>query len=202
MKECLVVGKVGAGKTLFVLNFASYLGLSEADITMEYPSGQIITNRFRIETARRQLVGADLHTTKALQSIVIEVPVTKGVRRCLITDSSGLIDHIHPDMDIRQAIAQTLSAIRQADVIVHVVDSSQVGIHGAPSALGEVDYQVAQFAQMRGGYVILANKMDLPGADRGLGRLHLELPGHKIIPVSALTKQGFKEVKAFVRHHL
>lgn len=202
MKEGLVVGKVGVGKTLFVLNFASYLGQSYADITMEYPSGQIKTKQYNISSAKRQLVGADPHTTRALQSMVIELPVTKGVRRCLITDSSGLIDHIHPDIGIRQAIAQTLSAIREADLIIHVVDSSQVGMHGAPSALGEVDYQVAQFAQMRGGYVILANKMDLPDADRGLKRLREELPGHKIIPVSALNKRGFKEVATFVRYHL
>jgi 50S ribosomal subunit-associated GTPase HflX len=202
VKEGLVVGKVGVGKTLFVLNFASYLGQSYADITMEYPSGQIKTKQYNISSAKRQLVGADPHTTRALQSMVIELPVTKGVRRCLITDSSGLIDHIHPDIGIRQAIAQTLSAIREADLIIHVVDSSQVGMHGAPSALGEVDYQVAQFAQMRGGYVILANKMDLPDADRGLKRLREELPGHKIIPVSALNKRGFKEVATFVRYHL
>ncbi|MGI6130238.1 MAG: GTPase [bacterium] len=202
MKEGLVVGKVGVGKTLFVLNFASYLGQSYADITMEYPSGQIKTKQYNISSAKRQLVGADPHTTRALQSMVIELPVTKGVRRCLITDSSGLIDHIHPDIGIRQAIAQTLSAIREADLIIHVVDSSQVGMHGAPSALGEVDYQAAQFAQMRGGYVILANKMDLPDADRGLKRLREELPGHKIIPVSALNKRGFKEVATFVRYHL
>jgi 50S ribosomal subunit-associated GTPase HflX len=202
VKEGLVVGKVGVGKTLFVLNFASYLGQSYADITMEYPSGQIKTKQYNISSAKRQLVGADPHTTRALQSMVIELPVTKGVRRCLITDSSGLIDHIHPDIGIRQAIAQTLSAIREADLIIHVVDSSQVGMHGAPSALGEVDYQAAQFAQMRGGYVILANKMDLPDADRGLKRLREELPGHKIIPVSALNKRGFKEVATFVRYHL
>ncbi|NLG85682.1 MAG: GTP-binding protein HSR1 [Firmicutes bacterium] len=202
MKECLVVGKVGTGKTLFVLNFASYLGFSQVNITIEYPDGRIKTKHYSIDTARQQLVGVDLHTTKSLQSIVIDIPAVKGVRRCLITDSSGLIDHIHQDINIRQAIAQTLSAIRQADLIIHIVDSSQVGIHDAPSALGEVDYQVAQFAQMRGGYVILANKMDIPGAERGLSKLSLELPGHKIIPISALHKQGFKEVKAFVRHHL
>lgn len=202
MKKCLVVGKVGVGKTLFVLNFASYLGLRLIDIIFEYPNGQIITKRYHIDSARRRLVGPDLHVTKALQSIAIEIPVAKGTRRCLITDTSGLIDYIHQDIDIRRSIAQTLTAIREADLIVHLVDSSQIGIHGAPSALGEVDYQVAQFAQMRGGYVILANKMDLPDAENGLRKLCLELPGHKIIPISALNKQGFKEVKRFVQYHI
>lgn len=202
MKECLVIGKVGVGKTLFVLNFASYLGLKQVQITFEYPDGRIQSKQYHIDSARRQLVKADLHTTKALQSLVLEIPVTKGVRRCLITDTAGLIDHIHNDVSIRRAIAQTLTAIRQANLIIHIVDSSQVWFRDAPSALGEVDYQVAQFAQMRGGYLILANKMDLLGAEKGLEKLRLELPGHNIIPISALNKQGFKEVKAFVRHHL
>ncbi|HHV07644.1 MAG TPA: GTP-binding protein HSR1 [Firmicutes bacterium] len=202
MKECLVVGKVGAGKTLFVLNFAAYLGLARIKINVEYPSGQVLYRQYSIEAARRQLVGNNPHTTKALQSIILEIPVTKGVRRCIISDSSGLIDHIHKDAGIRQAIAQTLGAIRRADLILHVVDTSQIGVSDAPSALGEVDYQVAQFAQMRGGYLILANKIDLPNTNLGLQKLHLELPGHKITPISAMTGHGFKEVRAFVRRHL
>lgn len=202
MKECLVVGKVGTGKTLFVLNFASYLGLNQADLTFEFPDNRTITKRYYINTARSQLVGTKPHTTKSLQSLVIEIPVTKGVQRCRITDTSGLIDYIHPDITIRQAIAQTLSVIRAADLIMHVMDTAQVGVHGTTSGLGEVDYQVALFAQMRGGYVILANKMDLPQAGKGLERLRLELPGHRILPISALNKRGFREVKDFVQHHL
>jgi len=65
-----------------------------------------------------------------------------------------------------------------------------------------VDYQVAQFAQMRGGYLLLANKMDLEGAQEGLARLRREFVGHPIAPISALHKQGFHEVKAFVGRHL
>lgn len=199
MKECLIVGKTHAGKTLFALNFAHYLGLSNLEITLKYPSGVVTTKTYSLTAARRELVGPAPHTTRALQSIVLDLPVGKGKKRCVFTDTSGLVDYIHTDVEVRRVIAQTLGAIREADLILHVVDTAAVGASDAPSALGEVDYQVAQFAQMRGGYAILANKMDLPGAPAGLGKLRQELPGHTIIPISALEKRGFREVKAFVQ---
>lgn len=202
MKECLIVGKTHAGKTMFALNFAHYLGITKLDITFRCPSGLVESKTYSITTARRELVGPAPHTTRALQSIVLDLPVGKGSKRCLFTDTSGLIDHIHADVEIRRAIAQTLGAIREADLILHLVDAAAVGLQGAPSALGEVDYQVAQFAQMRTGYAILANKMDLSEAPAGLAKLRQEFPGHNIIPISALYKRGFREVKAFVQRSL
>lgn len=202
MKECLIVGKTHAGKTMFALNFAYYLGVTKLEITFRYPSGLVGSKTYSITAARRELVGPAPHTTRALQSIALDLPVGKGSKRCLFTDTSGLIDHIHADVEIRRAIAQTLGAVREADLILHVVDAAAVGLQGAPSALGEVDYQVAQFAQLRTGYAILANKMDLPGAPAGLDKLRQEFPGHTILPISALYKRGFREVKAFVQRYL
>ncbi|HHY93360.1 MAG TPA: GTP-binding protein HSR1 [Firmicutes bacterium] len=202
MRECLIVGKTHAGKTLFTVNFAHFLGLNTLSVTFRHPNGLVTTKTYSIAAARRELVGSVPHMTRALQSISLDLPVGKGVKRCLFTDTSGLIDHIHADGEIRRAIAQTLGAIREADLILHLVDTAAVGAKDTPTALGEVDYQVAQFAQMRGGYAILANKMDLPGAAAGLAKLRLELPGHHILPVSALYKRGFREVKEFVQRHL
>src|SRR5690606_23804423 len=89
-------------------------------------------------------------------------------------------------------------AVRDAHLILHLVDASRAGTHGVLRAVGDVDYQVAQFAQIRDGYVILANKMDLPGAQEGLERIRREFSGHAVIPVSALHSHGFKDVKRFV----
>ena len=202
MRDCLIVGKTHAGKTLFVLNFAQYLGLDNVDLIFKYPNGLIEKKTYSIAKARRELVGPIPHTTRALQTVSIDLPVGKGVKRCFLTDTSGLIDHIHSDVEVRRAIAQTLGAIREADLILHLVDAAAVGVSDAPTALGEVDYQVAQFAQVRGGYAILANKMDLPGAVSGLAKLKLELPGHRLFPISALYKRGFREVKSYVQHLL
>lgn len=85
---------------------------------------------------------------------------------------------------------------------MHMMDAAAVGAGDAVTAIGEVDYQVAQFAQMRGGYLLVANKMDLPSSQDGLARLQDEFGGHPVAPVSALHKQGFQEVRTFVRRHI
>ena len=46
--------------------------------------------------------------------------------------------------------------------------------------------------------MILANKIDLPDAEAGVEKLRREFAGHVIIPISALHRQGFREVKRFV----
>ena len=40
MKRCIVIGKTNVGKTLFVLQFAAYLGVDRLEITFEEPGGE------------------------------------------------------------------------------------------------------------------------------------------------------------------
>jgi hypothetical protein len=40
--------------------------------------------------------------------------------------------------------------------------------------------------------------MDLPGAKRGLARIRRLFTGYKVLPVSAATKEGLKEVRRHV----
>jgi len=198
MKECLVIGKANVGKTLFVINFAEYLGLDHIEVKISFPNGFSTVKCYSIPQARKELTGLGAHKTRCLQSVHLEIPARKGRKKLKITDTTGLMDTIHQDVEIRRAIAQTLNVLRQTDTIVHMVDAHNLYMSEASALLGEIDYQVVQFAQMRGPYCILANKMDLPGAREGLQLLLRELPGQYVIPISALHKRGFKEVKAFV----
>lgn len=202
MKECLVIGKTNVGKTLFTLNFADYLGLKSLRIDTLFPDGSTTVGSYDLAAAVAELTDSEPHKTRCLQSVTLQLPAGKGKKRFVLTDTSGLIDHVHAEMDVRKAIAQTLAKIRQADVVLHLVDASAVGKRGAVEALGEIDYQIAQFAQMRKSYLLLANKIDLTEARDGLFRLQGEFPGHRIIPVSALQRKGFREVKAFVTRNL
>lgn len=202
MKECLVIGKTNVGKTLFTLNFADYLGLKSLRMDISFPDGSTAHYHYDLATAVAELTDSEPHKTRCLQSIVLQIPAGKGKKRFVLTDTSGLIDHVHGETDVRKAIAQTLAKIRQADVVLHIVDASAVGKQGAVEALGEIDYQIAQFAQMRKSYLLLANKMDLPDSREALFRLQGEFPGHRIIPVSALHRKGFREVKQFVTRNL
>jgi predicted GTPase len=132
----------------------------------------------------------------------VNIHVGKGKKNIELIDTTGLTDRIHQDENIRKAISQTLASIRESQIILHMVDASTVFSKGAVSSLGEVDYQVAQFAQLKNGYVMLANKIDLNEGCLGLNKLKQEFPGNKIIPVSAKHKTGFKEVLSFVRKNI
>jgi 50S ribosomal subunit-associated GTPase HflX len=119
-----------------------------------------------------------------------------------LIDTVGLIDGIHSNIEIRKAISHTLTIVRVSDIILHIVDAASAGRDELPSSMGEVDYQLAQFAQLKRGYAILANKMDLPDAKEGLDKIKSEFSGNLIIPISALHKKGFKEVRTFVAHNI
>src|SRR5690606_4644564 len=107
--------------------------------------------RMTVEEAKERLSSDSPHETRCLQSIRLELPVGKGVKRFDIVDTSGLVDGIHGDAKIRRAMAQTLAAVRDADLILHLVDAARAGEEGVLRAIGDVDYQVAQFAQIREG---------------------------------------------------
>lgn len=198
MKKCIIIGQTNVGKTVFAIQFARFVGVEELTVAFQDPAGKSWSHSYTASQALAALASPDPHQTRCLQAICLELPVAKGFKRFEIVDTSGLIEGIHAEPEIRRAMAQTLSLVRTADLILHIIDAAEVGKSGAVEALGEVDYQVAQFAQMRGAYALLANKMDLPGATAGLVRIRREFVGHPIIPISALHQHGFREVKRFV----
>lgn len=198
MRQCVLIGRANVGKTAFAIRFAAYLGVRRLEITLQDPDGQSRVRLWSPEEAWGALCGPEPHQTRGLQSIAVDLPMGKGRKRFALVDTSGLTDGIHPDPSLRRAMAQSLTAVRGADVILHLLDAAAVGERGAVAGIGEVDYQVAQFAQMRGGYLLLANKMDLPAAARGLAQIQREFVGHPIVPISALRGDGFDEVKRLV----
>jgi len=198
VSRCLVIGKTNVGTSAVVLGFASYMGVESVQVISEDPQGRRLQRAYAVDAAVRDLSGSSPHQTRCLQSITLQLPAGKGFRELEMVDTCGLIEGIHADAQVRRAMAQTLANVRQAQIILHIVDAANAAVTGAVEAFGEVDYQVAQCAQMRGGYLILANKMDLPGAAAGLALIKREFAGHIILPISALYGQGFPEVKRYV----
>lgn len=199
MKQCLIIGQTNVGKTAFALSFAEVLGLDKVEVTFTYPDGFSTRQTYTLNIARQELVGPVPHKTRCLQSMSLQLPAGKGHKQAILVDSTGLMEGIHDEDEVRRATAQTLRKIREASLILHIVDAAHIGRQpdSAP-VMSEVDRQVASFAQARGIYVLLANKMDLPFAHIGLLRLRALHPNYPIFPVSSLTKTGLKEVRAFV----
>lgn len=130
------------------------------------------------------------------------MPWGKGKKQFELIDTVGLTDGIDQNKEIRHAMAQTLREIRQADLVFHLLDCERIANLGMLKGIGEIDYQIAKFSQLKRGYLILANKIDLPQSDQGLKLIKQEFPGEIVIPISALERLGFKEVKNYVKQYL
>lgn len=202
MKRCIVMGKPNVGKTLLVLSLAEYLKVKTVEITFQELEGVKHSKNYTIGTALRELVGPRPHQTRCLQSLVLQLPAGKGKKVVELVDTTGLTEYIHQDASIRKAMAQTLAAVRPAQLVIHVVDAAEAGREDASLPAGDLDRQLAGFAGSRGGYCMVANKMDLPDAKRGLTRLQRMFAGCTILPVSATTKAGFREVRRHVLRNL
>lgn len=202
MKNCLIVGKPNVGKTLFLVNFSEYLGLRLLEVSIQSADGTVSSVRVTPAEGRRDLVNPFPHKTTYLQSVAVILPRGKTRRSLLLVDTVGLPDGIHPDAAIRRAMVDTIRRIREARLVLHVMDVAKAAHDGAPEGPGDVDVQLARYLALRADYAILANKMDLPRARKGLFRITRLFPRYHIIPISALERRGFREVKAFVWRHL
>lgn len=206
MKRSLVIGKTNVGKTLFCVHFAKFMGLKEIRWLIERSDGRTEQRRMSVGEAERTLSDPIAHRTRDLQSVRIEFARGKGDRELLLTDTTGLTDGVNPDLDLRQAMAKTLEALLSSSFVLHLVDAYEIGRSGqgltnSGALLGpwnELDEQLARFGAQKQGYLVLANKMDLPGADDGFRRLKERLSGQTVLPISALHGTGFREVKQHV----
>lgn len=202
MKKCLIVGKPNVGKTAFLINFAEYLGVRIFEFDFALPDGTKFKKKYSCKTAFHELVDSNPHKTLALQSVILEIPVGKGKKKIQIIDTTGLIDGIHEDQNVRKSISQTISEILNSQIIIHIMDGAAVIKKDSLSSPSEVDYQISKLARSKRGYVILVNKMDLPDAEEGLKIIKEKFHGNIVIPISAINKRGFKEVKTFVAYNL
>lgn len=199
--DALVIGKPNAGKSLFVVNFAAYLGLKDIRLEMIDRDGVQRHQRLPLDRARRQLVSRVAHKTGTVQSIEIDLAYGKTRRTLTMTDTVGIGEGIHQETAIRRAMAETLDQLGRSQLVLHLVDASAIG-SGRIEAVGPVDDEIARYASLMGPYAILANKLDVPGAGDGLQRVRDRYRGLPVIGISALTRRGFREVKAFVFRHL
>ncbi|HWQ62736.1 MAG TPA: GTPase domain-containing protein [Negativicutes bacterium] len=197
MKEFAVVGRPNSGKTLFALNFAAYLGCKTVDITFRAPDGFLDCRHFALGEARRELCCPVRHKTRAVQSLVLKVPVGKTAVSFKLTDTCGVCEDIHGDEAVRRGMAQTLSLIRATDFIVHVIDLTVVS-DAFLSGENNIDREIYRYGIARNRYITLANKADLQPARDNIPRLTAAFHQAAVLPVSALYSQGFAEVKAYV----
>lgn len=204
MRECVIVGYPNSGKTMFALNFAGFLGSKTVDITFRTYDGLLTSRHFTLTDAKRELCGMALHKTRLLQSMVLKMCVGKATITFKLTDTCGVVEDIHPDQNIRKAMAQTLGAVRSANFILHIVDLSRMNSPLIDNSVcsGTIDQEIYWYGMTKMNYIILANKIDIPNAQENLHKATAAFPKATVLPISALHNDGFKEVKAFVARNI
>ncbi|MDR3563517.1 MAG: GTPase domain-containing protein [Negativicutes bacterium] len=197
MKEFAVIGRPNSGKTLFVLNFAGFLGCKATDITFRSSDGQLYRRHYGLSEAKRELCSSVVHKTRVIQSLVLSVPVGKTGVQFTLSDTCGVSENIHNDQMVRQGMAQTLGLLRSVDFIIHIIDLSTVN-EGHWQNQNSIDREIYRYGIARSRYVLVANKIDLPAAKIHLTQLNTEFNQATVLPVSALTNEGFQAVKSYV----
>jgi len=187
------------GKTCFVINFAEYMGVSELKFHVKQLAGYTSINSYSLPEAKRKLISVKENTTKEVQLIKLELPKGKTIKELHLIDSCGLSDGIHPNKEIRLAMARTLRLIRDTEFILHIIDIKNINKDKKDKdILFPIDRLILDYASLEKRYAILANKMDLSFAEMNFRILKKNLKNIIIIPISALYKEGFKEVKKMV----
>ena len=197
-KHFLIVGKANAGKTLFILNFAEYMGYE--NITIKFKSAfEEVINSNSINDYKNSIVSSNPNTTKTLQIININIPVFKGNKLTEFIDSTGISSNIHSDQDVRDGMVQTLTLLKDNYFIVHIIDSVSTA---TDKKVDEVDMELYKYGHKRGNYMILINKIDLEESYEGIQLLNSIITDVKVVNISALYKTGFKEVRRYVSKYI
>lgn len=195
----ILVGKRGAGKTLFCVQFAKFLGLRELEWWVERADGTTELKRMSLKYATAGLSDFENHT-QHMQTVSLELRRRARRLQLVLTDTAGLCDGIPNDLEMRYAIAKTLNAMVNTETLFHLIDVESFA--HSPSngnSAQSLDRALCAFGSTRKDYIILANKMDLPGAKKGYHMLKRAFPKQRVIPISSLTGMGFREVKHYVR---
>ncbi|MCL8207751.1 MAG: 50S ribosome-binding GTPase [Actinomycetia bacterium] len=192
--EVLVVGRPNAGKSLFVLNFAAFLGLRAVRLAASADPGASAARWVPLERARREWVSPLPYST--LEPVALRVVLAVGGRLqpVQVVDCPAIDDGSSPSEAIRRAWAVTLERLLTARVVLHVLDAAN-----PPRA---VDAELAAFVGPRAAYAVLANKCDLPEAAGAVRRLRRQFAPRPVLAVSAATNRGFAEVARFLADNL
>jgi GTP-binding protein len=117
-----------------------------------------------------------------------------GYRRATVADIPGLIEGAHRGVGLGY---EFLRHITRCPILVFVIDvagsEGRNPVEDLQNLRREVDLYDPALSSRQ--WLVVANKMDLPDAERNLRALQERFPQTKIIPTSAAKGQGVAELK-------
>jgi len=172
------------GNFLFELRTIADAGL------VGYPNAGKSTLLRKISAARPKVAAYPFTTLHPIVG-VMEMP---GYRRATIADIPGLIEGAHRGVGLGH---EFLRHITRCLILVFVIDvagsEGRNPIEDLQNLRREIDlYDPALSSRP---WLVVANKMDLPDAERNLRAVQERFPKTKIIPTSAAKGEGIAELK-------
>jgi GTP-binding protein len=155
-----------------------------------YPNAGKSTLLRKISAARPKVAAYPFTTLHPIVG-VMELP---GYRRLTVADIPGLIEGAHRGLGLGHEFLRHISRCR---VLVFVIDiagsEGRHPIEDLQNIRREIDlYDPALSSRP---WLVVANKMDLPDAEKNLRVIHERFPKIRIIPTSAAKGQGIAELK-------
>ena len=147
-----------------------------------------------VSAARPEI--AEYHFTTITPVLgVVSVGDIDDERSFVMADIPGLIDGASEGVGLGHDF---LRHVERTKVIVHIVDASGVEGRDPVEDYYKINKELKIYSEKiaRRPQILVANKMDLPGAQENLERLKdlAEKEGIEIFPISAATRQGTKEL--------
>lgn len=117
-----------------------------------------------------------------------------GYRTITVADLPGLIKDAHCGKGLGD---EFLRHIERTRILVHVLDAASTDGADPVATYREIRRELTLYSESLGAKpeIVAANKMDLPDAEEGLGRLQ-EALDVEVMPISAVTGQGVRDLVA------
>jgi len=155
-----------------------------------YPNAGKSTLLRKISAARPKVAAYPFTTLHPIVG-VMELP---GYRRATIADIPGLIEGAHRGVGLGYEFLRHITRCRILIFVIDVAGSEgRNPVEDLQNLRREVDLYDPALSSRQ--WLVVANKMDLPDAERNLRALQERFPKTKIIPTSAAKGEGIAELK-------
>ena len=122
-------------------------------------------------------------------------------RRCTVADIPGLIEGAHENRGLGHEFLRHITRCR---TLLFVIDMAGSEGRDPISDLEILRKEIREYDEELGDFpwIVLANKMDLEGADEKLKIFQARFPKVKIIPISAELEEGLDPLKEYLNEEL
>src|SRR6267378_5554923 len=155
-----------------------------------YPNAGKSTLLRKISAARPKVAAYPFTTLHPIVG-VIEFP---GYRRATVADIPGLIEGAHRGLGLGHEFLRHITRCRVLIFVVDVAGSEgRNPVEDLKNLRREIDLYNPTLSSRP--WIVVANKMDLPGAKENLKAMQERLPRIKIVPTSSVKGEGVDALK-------